>query len=69
MKGFEHSFENLQQWEQRKLLIRANIANRTGIRFNKAAKPVECVETKVTDMGSMHVKNLYWRVLNDYYVA
>lgn len=69
MKTNLTSCANLPEWEQRKSIIRAFIAKKTGIDFSKQAEAVNCVETAVTDMGSYVIKNVYWQTLPNYYVA
>lgn len=60
---------NLREWEQRKALLRSSILGKVGIIPNKDAKPVICTETRIMDMSSYEINNVYWKTLDNYYTA
>jgi uncharacterized protein len=63
------SYHNLRKWEERKLLLLSSISQKTGIDFKKPARPIDCIETKTFDTGDCTVKNVFWKTLDNYYVA
>ena len=69
MDGFALNYTNLEEWEKRKSMLRSSILNKVGIKPETPAQPVNCVETARMEMGSYTIKNVYWQVLEDYYVA
>lgn len=69
MEEFAFRCKSLKEWEERKRLVRSVIALKTGVNPCMPRGPAECVETKVFSSDDCTVKNVYWRTLDDYYVA
>lgn len=69
MKENLRFYDNLAEWEKRKSMILVSILKKVGICARKRSEPIECVQTKITQMDGYIVKNVYWQTLKRYYVA
>ena len=69
MKDISTDYDSFNEWEQRKSMLLNSILKRIGINPQKRSEPIECIQTKTTQMDGYTVQNVYWQTLKNYYVA